>query len=957
MSNVERRRQPQALSVVAEERGPTPSPPRLRLDKGRGLVSRGPGPDNLPWPVSAFVGRRHDLKQVADLVRSWPLVTITGHSGIGKTRLAIEAARRLAPAPPDGRWMVDLTRVEPTADPERVAEAIASVLDIRTEPGRSCTESIVDRIRGLEMLVVIDNCEHLAGAAAIVAGALLSSCPRLSILATSQGPLGLPGENVWPLGPLSLPAHGRPGAESDAVALFYTRAKSVNPGFFATLDGAGAVADICLRLDGIPLAIELAAVRTTVLSPIEIAELLDERFHLLGGDGRATVARHRSLQAALDWSWELLTPPEQALLRRLSLFTGGAGLGDVQAVCVGGDVERKAVIDLLAALVSKSFVVADTARARARYRLLETVRAYGRDRLQEADEEEDFVELHAHWYLELAEDGWHRLVARNDQDAADALQAEHDNLRAAVAWFLSQGDGTSALRMGCALTPFWKARGHLREGRSSLERALTLGTGAPTSMRALGLWGTGMLSLLQGDLGRATSALQESLALASAHGYERPAMEAANLLAFVAVFTDDPVTALPLLEETVGRARGRNDPGALLTVLALCGRAHLFSGDTEAARATFLECRELGRSPGVGREGEALVGLAWVALSQGRHGEAARLLTETACVGRRSVDPFLTALVLSFEGELAWRRRAYAEARASLEEGVSLARSIGAPFPLSRCLLRLGQVAHGEGDPVVAASLMEEAEDGARRAVLPQAVVRCLLARADLDRATGDVGGATARLQEALAIAADKGDPMGRSSALRRLGTLARMGGDYQAATSRYLEALELAIPCANVGAIATILEGLAGTAVARDRPERGVRLLGAAHGLRLRAGVLRSPLEAAEHEADAALVRSAIAPAEWEHAFREGSTLSLEDALALAARGRGGRKRPSSGWASLTAAERQVVDLVSEGCSNPEVAERMFISPRTVQGHLTRAFRKVGVRSRRELREAVRQQ
>ncbi|HVM02347.1 MAG TPA: LuxR C-terminal-related transcriptional regulator [Acidimicrobiales bacterium] len=909
--------------------------------------------------MSSFVGRRRDLTQVVALVSGSPLTTITGHSGMGKTRLAVEVARRLVPAPPDGVWMVDLAHIEPTRDGEAVAEATASVLDIRPQPGQSCAQALIDRLRRAAMLVVVDNCEHLAAAAAAFAGALLSSCPGLSMLATSHGPLGLTGEQVWPLGPLSLPAPGRPGAASDAVALFHARARAIDPGFVVTAEGGAAVADICRRLDGIPLAIELAAARTAVLSPIEIAERLDERFALLADTGRATVARHRTLQAALDWSWDLLAPAEQALLRRLSVFTGSAGLADVEAVCIGGEVDRRAVLDLLSALVSKSLVVADRSQVRTRFRLLETVRAYGRERLEEAAETGVFVELHAHWYMELAEDGWHRLVAEGDQGAADVLEVERDNLRAALVWFLGQGDAGSALRMGSALTPFWKTRAHFREGyregRELLEQALALGADAPSGMRVRGLWGVGILSLLQGDLDRASSALKESLALARVHRYERPAVEALNLLAFIAVFTDDPLTALPLLEESVGWARDRQDKGALLTALGLYGRAQLFSGDTDAARAAFAECRDLGRSPEVAREGEALVGLVWVALSKGRHDEAARLFAAALPLVRRSGDPFALALLLSFAGELAWRRGEHPGAATALEEGMELARSIGAPFPLSRCLLGLGRLASTAGDQESAVRLVEDAEEGARRAVLPHAVVRCLIQRGELARVVGDLAAAADRLDEALALAAQKADRMGRASALRRLGRLAHDGGDYHGATARYLESLELAAATAAPGAVAATLEGLAGTSAARGRPEWGARLLGAAAALRRSAGAIRSPADALDHDADVALAWAALGPAAFEQAFSDGAALSLEEAVAFATRGRGGRRRPASGWASLTAAESQVVDLVAEGCSNREVAERMFVSPRTVQGHLARVFRKVGVASRRELREAVR--
>ncbi len=918
-------------------------------------VSLRAGAHNLPWALSSFVGRRRDMEEVGALVASGRLVTITGPSGMGKTRLAIEVAARLPDSPQDGVWLVELALIGATENPDLVAEAVASVFDVVPQPRQSFSEALVDRLRNATTLVLLDNCEHLAGAVVSLAGDLLVRCPGVRILATSQRVLGLPGEQVWPLEPLSLPEPENTEETSDAVALFHARARSLNPRFTVTDQGAAAVAETCRRLDGIPLAIELAAARTVILSPVEIARMLDERFRLLTGGSHAAASRHRTLRAALDWSWDLLEPAERALLRRLSIFAGGAGLGEVRAVCTGGEVAREAVLDLLGALVSKSLVVADTSRSMARYRLLETVRDYGRDRIEEAGEMQATGARHARRYLQLAEQGWHRIVGASDEDGAGILEAEHDNLRSALTWFLGTGDPQSALRLCSALTPFWNAQGHFREGLDWLDRAMR-GSGAPVAMTVRALWGVGMLSLMQGDLDRATSALEESLALARRHGYDRPAMEALNLLAFISVFTKNPLTAVPLLEESVAFARARDDGGSLITALALYGRARLFSGDTEAALAVFEECRELGRALGRGGETPGLVGLGWVALAQGRHAEATRLFSGLLPSVRRSGDRFQTALVLSFVGELAWRRGDHDEARRVLEESAALARAMGAPFPLARALLGLGRVAQTLGDNGMAGALVDEAVAAAQRARFPHAVVRCLVGRADLDGSTGDLEAAEARLKEALTIATDNGDRAGAGLVLRTLGTVARLGGDYQRCTSLYLEALDLAVVTGDVGGVADSLDALAALATGQDRAEHAARLFGAADSLRRACGALRPRANGFNRDTDPDAVRAAVDGADFDQAFAEGAALSLEDAVALAANSRGGPRRPATGWASLTATEVQVVDLVAEGLTNPEVASRMCVSPRTVQSHLVRIFRKVGIGSRRELREAVRQ-
>ena len=954
------RGQARSLRAVPDPAGATDMDTRAAVRDGNGgaadLVSLRAGAHNLPRALSSFVGRRHELEQVGRMVVASPLVTITGPTGMGKTRLAVEIASRLAPTPADGVWLVQLDLLGPDADAEEVGEALASVLDVLPQPGQSFTEALVDRLKRSTLLVVLDNCEHVAVAVAAVAHRLLGACPWLSVLATSQRPLAVPGEQVWPLTPLSLPAPRQAGAGSDAVALFHARARALNPGFMVTDEGAAAVAETCRRLDGIPLAIELAAARTAVLSPTEIAELLDERFGLLTTGGHTAVARHQTLQAALDWSYGLLSAPEQALLRRLSVFAGGAGLDAVRAVCIGGEVGRDAMVDLLGSLVTKSLVVADITGARARYRLLETVRAYGRDRLAEAASDADVAEQHAAWFADVAEHGWHQIVSDGLPDTTVALEADHANLRAALAWLVADGDTEAALGMGSDLAPFWKARGHFREGRLRLEQALALGGEVPPAQRVRALWGVGLLSLMEGSLGRATASLDDSLTLARRHGYERPAAEARHLLAFISVFTEDPLTALPLLEESVAVARARGDDVSVANALILYGRAHLFAGDTAAARGVFEECRELGRSFGEGGECEGLVGLGWVALSRGEHGLAAEVLAQALPMVRQGGEQFETALVLSFLGELAWRRGETEEARALLDEGVGLARAISAPFPLARCLLALARVALTAGDPAWAHELVDEAAQASRRAHFAHVLVECLHARADLARAAGHLAEALAVLEEALALATDKGDRMGEARSRRGLAALARLHGDYLGSTSLSLEALDLHVATGDAGGVADTLEGLAGLAVAQERAAHAARLLGAAHGVRHANGSVRSPWDGPDHDVDTALVRGSLSVDEFEQAFGQGAALALDEAVALAARSRGARKkRPTSGWASLTPTERQVADLVADGLANREIAERMFLSPRTVQGHLLRVFPKVGVASRRELREAVR--
>ncbi|HWF25246.1 MAG TPA: AAA family ATPase, partial [Solirubrobacteraceae bacterium] len=362
--------------------------------------------DDLPTPVSSFVGRGRELLDLADLLRRSRLLTLTGAPGVGKTRLALEAARALAARYVGGARLVDLA---PIGDPSLLPQALASSLSVQESPGTSLMDSVVARLRRRPSLLLLDNCEHLVEASAKVVDRLLRECAELSVLATSREPLAIVGEHVWKVPPLSVPAaRESTGPESlmdyEAAQLFVARALAVQPDFALGEDVASAIAEIAIRLDGLPLALELAAARIEVLTPAQIASRLDDRYGLPAKGTRGDMPRHQTLRAALDWSHDLLSTPERALLRRLCVFAGGFSADACEAVCIGGEIDEANVLDLLAPLVSKSLVVAETADGPiARYRLLETIRAYAARRLEESGEADAVREAHARFYLDLAE--------------------------------------------------------------------------------------------------------------------------------------------------------------------------------------------------------------------------------------------------------------------------------------------------------------------------------------------------------------------------------------------------------------------------------------------------------------------------------------------------------------------------------------------------------------------------
>jgi predicted ATPase len=536
----------------------------LREDRGsdRGRLVTFPGehrdaspPNNLPLELSSFVGREKELAEVKRLLENTRLLTLTGSGGCGKTRLALAAAGELVEDFEDGVWLVDLA---PLADPSLVPQAVASSLGVREQPGRSPTETLSDYLGSKKVLLVLDNCEHLIQACAELSEALLRSCPELWVLATSREALSLTGEVAWPVPSLSLPELRRlldieslPQYES--ARLFVERTAAVKPTFALTEQNAPAVAQVCYRLDGIPLAIELAAARTKVLSVEEISERLDDSFRLLAAGSRTAMPRQRTLHATMDWSHELLSREERVIFRRLAVFSGGFSLEAAESVCVGEDLEWDEVLDLLSQLVDKSLVTGWERGSETRYRLLETVRQYGWEKLSESGETGQVRERHAGYYLALAQEAEAELKGERQVAWLERLEREHDNLRAAMAWLLGRGGSEEAARLGWALWLFWGIRAHFAEGRRSMEQALSAkGSAAMSaSSRAKALYVEGMMANYQGDHLSAEPLVEESLGLFKKLEDRLGTAYALSNAGYVALGQGQYQRAITLIEEAV----------------------------------------------------------------------------------------------------------------------------------------------------------------------------------------------------------------------------------------------------------------------------------------------------------------------------------------------------------------------------------------------------------------------
>ena len=566
-------------------------PPLVSLDSHR---------HNLPVQPSSFIGRQAELAELSALMGSSRLVTLTGAGGSGKTRLALQVAAELVDCTDDGVWFVDLA---PLGDPDLVCRSVAVAVGVREEPGRPLADTLVDALRQRRLLLFLDNCEHLVDPCAKLVDALLRHGVGLHVLATSREPLGIGGEQVFRVPPLSLPPaeakldrHTAVGFE--AVQLFVDRARSHDPAFVLDDDNVVSVISVCGRLDGIPLAIELAAARLRSLSVADIEARLGDRFRLLTGGSRTALGRQHTLRALVDWSYELLNYRDRAVLERLSVFAGGFDLEAAESVCASSEVERFEVLDTVGSLVDKSLVQADHSGRAVRYRLLETIRQYATEKLgEQADQGTSARDAHAWVCLELAKTAAGGLFGPHQADWLQRLDLEHDNLRAAAAHLLATPDRTAdVLRLGVALREYWDRRGYFSEGLDLLQEAL--GRCDPkdrTVLRASALAAAAQLSLYRAESDTARSLVEEGLGIA--RQVNDPAIEAdlLDINAWTAFQTGDYDVASSLLDEAVDLAR-RADAGRLVA-RALAHRAGVKgSVDLEGARADIAEALDLVRA-------------------------------------------------------------------------------------------------------------------------------------------------------------------------------------------------------------------------------------------------------------------------------------------------------------------------------------------------------------------------
>jgi predicted ATPase/transcriptional regulator with XRE-family HTH domain len=810
---------------------------------------------NLPLPLTTFIGREQATAEVERLLATARLVTLVGAGGCGKTRLALQVAGAVTPRYQEGAWLVELA---PLTDPALVGQAIASALGVQEETDRPLLAALTSYLRARHLLLLLDNCEHVVAGAAQQAEALLRACPHLRILATSRETLGVAGEALFAVPPLAIPdpEHLPPLAtlsHYEAVRLFVERAQSALPLFNLTNENARAVAEVCCRLDGIPLAIELAAARVKLLPVEQIAARLGNGLRLLSGGSRTALPRQQTLQATIEWSYNLLPAAEQALLRRLSVFAGGWTLAAAEAVAsdqwsmtsahsslATGHWSLVTVLDGLASLVNKSLVIAEREPGReARYRLLVLIRHYAHEKLLAAGEEQPARQRHLSYFLALAETAEPKLRGPDQVEWLHRLEQERDNFRLALAWALAE-DLENGLRLLVSLWHFWSVRSY-RERWEWLTRFMAARPWPRTAASARAL---SLAAFQAKDAEEAARLFAESMALGQALG-DRQGMAFSLALQGLFAWWRDPELARTRFGESLALYRE--------------------SGDRWNEAGVLLELGEL------------------LQVHQEDRAVARAVMAEGLALYRELNDKRGMANSLVHLGDISTEQGDLAAGEAYCQEGLSLSTELGYHFGMTWGLMCLGIVAWGRGDYEQAVIRLEECLRLAREVDATDHTVLALYWLGNAFRFAGEPGQAAEVYQEGLALSRERGIKWGIAHCLYGLGEVARSQGVIDSAHSHHVEALDHLRALDFRWAIANSLEALAHLAVAQRQMERAVRLFSAAEALRQGLGAALYPVEQVEHNRSLATVRAALGDEALAAMWAEGKAMSLEQAIQYA--------------------------------------------------------------------------
>jgi predicted ATPase/DNA-binding CsgD family transcriptional regulator len=913
----------------------------------------------LPVEVAVFVGRERERAKVAGLITDGRVVTLTGPGGCGKTRLAVKVAGDVVSSFSDGACWVDLQGVSHSG---MVAVVVATAIGVHERVDQALVDTLAERLRTWNLLLVLDNCEHLIAACAELVGALTSVCSQLHVLTTSRVPMVVEGEATFAVPPLSVPGPDARSATTvaaaDAARLFEVRACQVTPGFRIDDTNAPAVAEICRRLDGIPFAIELAAARVRVLTPAQIAAGLSDRFRLLAGGVRTAPIRQQTLEASVDWSYNLLDDAQRSALARLSVFAGSFELDAAETVVAGGHIDCGDVLDLVAKLAEQSMLEVVRRHGRARYRLLETIRVYARKRLSELDDTVRVRDRHLAFHVQLAGRAQAGLSGGQPEPWMERLTADLDDLRAAMDWAAESGDLRGLVEVTEPILRFWFERGLSGEVCRRLHEAADA-PGAGDDERVRGLTTAALLALVGNE---PTNAYRSaSRAIEAAHATDLGSALSLSLSVRAQAGAVSGLSTSEQVDSDIGEAVEQaglsGDSATYAFVLAISGWTLLRTRSIDAGCRLLEEAVEVCEAAGVafhlpgahallglwpvwavrfdrscrhagyavelscqirraGWEAIGLAGLGATAVLQGDQEKAqswlskAQAVLQARALERSPYDMWLRPwLVLSdyASGDLE-------SAGAQAKEILRINLGIGDRWNESIGEWLLGAVALGQGRRNDARAHLEACRELSRKPLFPF--------------------------------------PLGRSSL--GLAELAKLDDNLENAWELAHEGLEFLVEYGDLIGAAEALEVIADLAVALGDPERALRLMAASQRFHTDVGIDRFPIQAIRFDSALdnaqASLDSTDATAFWE----AGGDLSLADAISYARRGRGKRQRPQMGWASLTPAERAVVRLVAEGHTNAEIGAHLFVSVNTIKKHLAHIYSKLEIDSRADLAAQV---
>jgi non-specific serine/threonine protein kinase len=824
--------------------------------------------NNLPQQLSRFIGRQNEVAEIGRLLTETRLLTLAGSGGMGKTRLALEVAAGLLSSYDDGVWFIELASL---SDEALVPQTVATALGLREERKRSVSETLEGYLKQRRVLLILDNCEHVVGACARLTEGLLRACPNLRILATSREVLTITGETVF-----------RVPSLDEAVDLFIDRARSVQPAFEPTSENAPLLTSICARLEGIPLAIELAASRVKAMSVEQIRARLADRMTLLTGGSRTAMPRQQTLRGAIDWSYNLLSEDEQVLFRRLSVFAGGWALDAAESVCSGDGVASADVLELLSALVDKSLVSVE--QNGPRYRLMSTLLEYAHSQLDQSGELDRIRKRYAGFYLDLAEEGDRNIFGSQQKVWLERLTAELDNFRTVLGW-ASTSDPRIGLRMAGALGQFWHLRGHFVEGRNWVQHFLPLEDGGHDKEHiAKALVSAGRFAWMQGDYGPARSYCERALELFRESNNKVGVSGALASLGNIARLTGDTAAEQKFHHESLAISKEIGHKRGIAVSLNNLGIAADLVGDYTAARSFLEESLAISMETGDDRgTAMSLDNLANLAHRRGDFPTALSLHERSLALRRELGDKHGTAATLNNLGEAIWHVGDFERAQSIFDEALEIRRELGDRSGIAMSLNNMSEIARRKGEYARAVPLAKESLELFREMGYKHGVGTAQCNLAEISALQGDLAGANSLYRESLVLLREVGDKLGVGTVLCGMGAIAHRQADFAEAALRFRESLavfrDLNAPAEEL----TAMERLAAVDWDRGQADRAVVLWSACQTLRELLSFKRSGPDIAEYDARVRVAGERMSELAFRDAWNKGAALSLQDAVALA--------------------------------------------------------------------------